>query len=128
MFCAYRSKRRDHIIRHAARVHESLVAEKVQEGVITGASDAFIDEGEVDVDGAAAASGQNVSSALLGSGESLLKPLSNASKNNNFNASGAGSGDTTTAQQIIFDDDDTAEESDHDSDYDEDAIPNTDDI
>lgn len=110
MFCAYRSKRRDHIIRHAARVHEALVAEKVAEGAITGATDAFIDEGEVD---------ESATVVPAGTGESLLKPLL-VNKNNNV------SGDSS-AQQVVFEDDDTAEESDHDSDYDEDAIPSADD-
>lgn len=111
MFCAYRSKRRDHIIRHAARVHEALVAEKVAEGAITGATDAFIDEGEVDETATVV--------PVTGTGESLLKPLL-VNKNNNV------SGDSS-AQQVVFEDDDTAEESDHDSDYDEDAIPSADD-
>lgn len=117
MFCAYRSKRRDHIIRHAARVHESLVAEKVLEGVISGASDAFIDEGEGDNETSAPAGG-----ACTGAGESILKPIVNKSNNNNNNNKNNTSGDGETVQQIIFDDDDSAEESDHDSDYDEDDI------
>lgn len=48
MFCPYRSKRRDHIIRHAAKVHENLVAEKIAAGEIGGPTEAFVDEGEED--------------------------------------------------------------------------------
>ncbi|XP_063697882.1 zinc finger protein ZFP2-like [Culicoides brevitarsis] len=118
MFCAYRSKRRDHIIRHAARVHETLVAEKVQEGLITGASDAFIDEGELDGDVSNAGGGVGGGTASE-SGESLLKPLLAVNKNNNVSGEDK---DDDDGQQAIFDDDETAEESDHDSDYDEDAI------
>lgn len=46
MFCSYRSKRRDHIVRHAAKVHEAMVQAKIINGEIIGPNDAFIDEGD----------------------------------------------------------------------------------
>lgn len=46
MFCSYRSKRRDHIVRHAAKVHHEMVQQKILSGEIVGPSDAFIDEGD----------------------------------------------------------------------------------
>lgn len=46
MFCSYRSKRRDHIVRHAAKVHEAMVQQKIVGGDIAGPNDAFIDEGD----------------------------------------------------------------------------------
>lgn len=46
MFCSYRSKRRDHIVRHAAKVHQEMVQSKIISGEIAGPNDAFIDEGD----------------------------------------------------------------------------------
>lgn len=112
MFCAYRSKRRDHIIRHAGRVHESLVQEKVKAGIITGACDAFIDEGEDEVPGV------DSGSKTLGT---VNVPKLPSSLPSNVSL-------PTKSIMITNDGEESPEESDHDSDYDEDTIPNSDDI
>lgn len=42
MFCIYCSKRKDHITRHARRVHSYLVSQKICEGVINDVNEAVI--------------------------------------------------------------------------------------
>jgi len=104
MFCPYRSKRRDHIIRHAAKVHESLVAEKISSGEITGPSEAFVDESEEDKlkkdddDEMLGAGDAETDGDGVGEGEAIISAINPA---------------------VVLGD---TEESDHDSDYDEDSV------
>jgi hypothetical protein len=42
MFCEYKSKRKDHIVRHTARLHTHQVEEKIKAGVIKTHYEAFL--------------------------------------------------------------------------------------
>ncbi|XP_058827922.1 uncharacterized protein LOC131687853 [Topomyia yanbarensis] len=42
MFCQYRSKRKDHIVRHTDRMHPSQLRAKLQQGTIKCSTDAFL--------------------------------------------------------------------------------------
>lgn len=44
IFCQYRSKRKDHIVRHTKRVHNNELQEKIDEGMITNPLDAVLQD------------------------------------------------------------------------------------
>ncbi len=44
IFCSYRSKRKDHIVRHTKRVHNTQLQEKIDEGMINNPTDAVLQD------------------------------------------------------------------------------------
>lgn len=46
-FCQYRSKRKDHIVRHSIRVHETQLRQKIIEGEYAAATDAVLKDGKL---------------------------------------------------------------------------------
>lgn len=44
LFCNYRSKRKDHIVRHTRRVHMAQLQEKLQQGIITNETEAVLQD------------------------------------------------------------------------------------
>lgn len=112
MFCPYRSKRRDHIIRHAAKVHENLVAEKIAAGEIGGPTEAFVDEGEEDKK-KDDDEDNNVNHSTTAAAASVVVAGSGASSGGVVQIVNA------IEPAVIIQD---YEESDHDSDYDEDLL------
>lgn len=48
IFCQYRSKRKDHIVRHTIRVHDAQLRDKIRDGVISVPSDAVLKDFKMD--------------------------------------------------------------------------------
>lgn len=47
LFCNYKSKRRDHIVRHSIRVHEAQLRQKITDGEFAVPSDAVMKDGKL---------------------------------------------------------------------------------
>lgn len=47
IFCQYRSKRKDHIIRHSIRVHDKLLKKKIIDGEFSAPADAVLKDGKL---------------------------------------------------------------------------------
>lgn len=47
IFCQYRSKRKDHIVRHSIRVHDAQLRQKIIAGEFAGPSDAVLKDGKL---------------------------------------------------------------------------------
>lgn len=47
IFCQYRSKRKDHIVRHSIRVHDAQLRQKIIAGEFAGPTDAVLKDGKL---------------------------------------------------------------------------------
>lgn len=47
IFCQYRSKRKDHIVRHSIRVHDAQLRQKIISGEFAGPTDAVLKDGKL---------------------------------------------------------------------------------
>lgn len=74
IFCQYRSKRKDHIVRHTERMHPAQLRERVQQGAINGSLDAFVQLDRCNMEGEGSSSQGSV--AIDGCTEFLSVTLS----------------------------------------------------